>query len=115
VDRVVAAVDCGRAVNPIGVRQQIEGGVVFGLSAALKGEITIANGAVEQSNFDGYDLVRIPESPPVEVHIVDSGADLGGLGEPGIPPIAPAVANAVYAATGIRLRRMPFDLKAAQS
>jgi len=115
VDRVVAAVDCGRAVNPLGVRQQIEGGVIFGLSAALKGEITIAQGAAVQTNFDGYDLVRMGEAPPVEVHIVDSGAELGGLGEPGVPPIAPAVANAVFAASGIRLRKMPFDLKAAQS
>lgn len=115
VDRVVAAVDCGRAINPLGVRQQIEGAVVFGLSAALKGEITIAQGAVQQNNFDGYDLVRMSEAPHVEVHIVDSGADLGGLGEPGVPPIAPAVANAVFAATGIRLRKLPFDLSAAKS
>lgn len=114
VDRVVAAVDCGRAINPLGVRQQMEGAVVFGLSAALKGEITIAKGAVQQNNFDGYDLVRMPEAPPVEVHIVDSGADLGGIGEPGVPPLAPAVANAVFAATGIRLRKLPFDLSAAK-
>jgi isoquinoline 1-oxidoreductase beta subunit len=114
VDHVVAAVDCGRVVNPLGVRQQIEGGVVFGLSAALKGEITIAQGAAQQTNFDGYDLVRMPEAPTVEVHMVESGADLGGIGEPGVPPIAPAVANAVFAATGIRLRKLPFDLSAAE-
>ena len=114
VDRLVAAVDCGRAVNPDGVRSQIEGGAIYALSAALKGEITIAQGAVEQTNFDGYDLVRMPEAPAVEVHIVDSGAELGGLGEPGVPPLAPAVANAVFAASGIRLRKMPFDLSAAQ-
>jgi isoquinoline 1-oxidoreductase beta subunit len=96
------------------VRQQIEGGVVFGLSAALKGEITIAQGAAQQTNFDGYDLVRMPEAPTVEVHMVESGADLGGIGEPGVPPIAPAVANAVFAATGIRLRKLPFDLSAAE-
>jgi len=115
VDHVVAAVDCGRAVNPAGVRAQIEGGVVFALSAALKGEITIAHGAAVQNNFDGYDLVRMPEAPTVEVHIVDSGAELGGIGEPGVPPLAPAVANAVFAATGIRLRKLPFDLGAAKS
>ena len=115
VDRVVAAVDCGRAINPNGVRSQTEGAIVFGLSAALKGEITIKNGGAEQTNFDGYDLVRMPEAPTIEVHIVDSGAELGGMGEPGVPPIAPAVANAVFAATGIRLRKLPFDLSAAKS
>lgn len=115
VDHVVAAVDCGRAINPAGVRQQIEGGVIFGLSAALKGEITIAQGAAQQTNFDGYDLMRLPEAPTVEVHIVESGAELGGIGEPGVPPIAPAVANAVFAATGLRLRKLPFDLSAAKS
>jgi isoquinoline 1-oxidoreductase beta subunit len=114
VDRVVAAVDCGHAVNPNGVRSQTEGAIVFGLSAALKGEITIKNGAAEQTNFDGYDLVRMPEAPAIEVHIVESGAELGGMGEPGVPPIAPAVANAVFAATGIRLRKLPFDLSAAK-
>ncbi|HYX68435.1 MAG TPA: xanthine dehydrogenase family protein molybdopterin-binding subunit [Terriglobales bacterium] len=115
VDRVVAAVDCGRAINPNGVRSQVEGAIIFGLSAALKGEITIKNGAAEQTNFDGYDLVRMPEAPAVEVYFVESGADLGGMGEPGVPPIAPAVANAVFAATGIRLRKLPFDLSGAKS
>ncbi|HMF89718.1 MAG TPA: molybdopterin cofactor-binding domain-containing protein [Candidatus Angelobacter sp.] len=113
VDRVVAAVDCGRAINPNGVRSQTEGAIVFGLSAALKGEITIEKGAAVQTNFDGYDLVRMPEVPAIEVHIVDSGAELGGMGEPGVPPIAPAVANAIFAAIGIRLRKLPFDLAAA--
>ena len=115
VDHVVAAVDCGRVVNPLGVRQQLEGAVVFALSAALKGEITIAHGAAMQSNFDGYDLVRMPESPTVEVHMVESGEELGGIGEPGVPPLAPAVANAVFAASGVRLRKLPFDLSAARS
>jgi isoquinoline 1-oxidoreductase beta subunit len=114
VDRVVAAVDCGRAVNPDGVRSQTEGAIIYGLSAALKGEITISKGAADQTNFDGYDLVRMPEAPAIEVHIVDSGGELGGMGEPGVPPIAPAVANAVFAATGIRLRKLPFDLSAAK-
>jgi isoquinoline 1-oxidoreductase beta subunit len=113
IDRLVAAVDCGRVVNPESVRSQTEGAIIYGLSAALKNEITIKNGAVEQTNFDGYDPIRINEAPPVEVHIVPSHEDPGGMGEPGLPPAAPAVANAIFAATGQRLRRLPFQLKAA--
>jgi isoquinoline 1-oxidoreductase beta subunit len=109
VHRVVAAVDCGMVVNPDGVRQQIEGAIVFGLSAALHGEITLKNGRVMQSNFDKYPPLRLAEMPQVEVHIVASGEHPTGIGEPGTPPIAPAVANAVFALTGKRLRRMPFD------
>ena len=108
VHRVVAAVDCGRHVNPETIRAQIEGSIVFGLSAALKGEITIANGRVEQSNFNDYDLVRINEAPVVEVRIVESQDGPGGIGEPGTPPIAPAVCNAIYAATGKPVRRLPI-------
>jgi isoquinoline 1-oxidoreductase beta subunit len=108
VHRVVAAVDCGRHVNPETIRAQIEGAIVFGLSAALKGEITIANGRVEQSNFNDYDLVRINETPVVEVHIVESQDGPGGIGEPGTPPIAPAVCNAIFAATGKPVRRLPI-------
>src|SRR5262249_60601317 len=89
VDRVVAAVDCGRAINPNGVRSQTEGAIVFGLSAALKGEITIEQGAAVQTNFDRYDLVRMPEEPALEVHIVDSGAELGGMGRACSPPSEP--------------------------
>ena len=111
IDRVVAAIDCGQVVNPESVRAQAESAIIYGLSAALKNEITIKNGAVEQSNFDGYDPIRIDEAPPIEVHIVKSKADPGGMGEPALPPAAPAVANAIFAASGHRLRRLPFQLK----
>ena len=113
IDRMVAAVDCGQIVNPESVHSQTEGAIIYGLSAALKNEITIKNGAVEQTNFDGYDPIRISEAPPIEVHLIDSREDPGGMGEPGLPPAAPAVANAIFAATGQRLRRMPFQLKTA--
>ena len=86
--------------------------VIFGLSAALKNEITIKNGAVEQTNFDGYDPVRMNEAPPIEVYLTQSADDPGGMGEPALPPIAPAVANAIFAASGQRLRKLPFQLKA---
>jgi len=108
VMRVVCAVDCGRVINPDGVKAQLEGGVVYGLSAALKGEITIKDGAAVQSNFHDYDVLRIDEMPKVEVHIVASDAAPTGVGEPGVPPIAPAVANAIFAATGKRVRRLPI-------
>jgi isoquinoline 1-oxidoreductase subunit beta len=110
IDRVVAVVDCGQVVNPESVRSQTEGAIIFGLSAALKNEITVKNGAVEQTNFDGYDPLRITEAPPIEVHLVSSDEDPGGMGEPAVPPIAPAVANAIFAATGQRIRRLPFQL-----
>jgi isoquinoline 1-oxidoreductase beta subunit len=108
VDRVVCAVDCGIAVNPDVIRAQMEGGIGYGLSAALHDAITLNEGRVEQSNFSDYPVLRINEMPKVEVHIVDSTANPTGVGEPGVPPIAPAVANALYAATGVRLRRLPF-------
>src|SRR5205085_218433 len=110
VDRVVCAVDCGLAVNPDVVRAQIEGGIGFGLSAALSGRITIKDGAVEQSNFHDYPVLRINEMPIVEVFIVPSTEQPTGVGEPGVPPIAPAVANAIAAATGKRLRKLPLTL-----
>ncbi len=112
VDRVVCAVDCGLAVNPDVVRAQMEGGIGFGLSAALFGEITIKDGAVVQSNFGDYRVLRINEMPAIEVHIVPSTEAPTGVGEPGVPPIAPAVANALAAATGKRLRKLPLDLSA---
>lgn len=108
VHKVVAAVDCGRHVNPETIRAQIEGGIIYGLTAALKGEITIANGRVEQSNFNDYDVLRINETPQVEVHIVESNDGPGGIGEPGTPPIAPAVCNAIFSATGRPVRRLPI-------
>jgi isoquinoline 1-oxidoreductase subunit beta len=111
VKRVVCAIDCGKAVNPGIVAAQMESGIVYGLSAALYGEITLKDGRVEQSNFPNYEVVRLADCPAIETHIVDSGWEhLGGVGEPGTPPIAPAVANAVFAATGKRLRRLPLRL-----
>jgi isoquinoline 1-oxidoreductase beta subunit len=110
VRRVVAAVDCGMVVNPNTVRAQIESGVNFGITAALYGEITVKDGRVEQSNFDDYQMLRIDEAPSIEVHIMPSSEVPGGMGEPGTSAIVPAVANAVFAATGRRLRKMPIDL-----
>jgi len=95
-------------------RLRSQGAVVYGLSAALRGEITIANGAVVQGNFDDYEPLRMSEMPKVEVHLVASAEEPGGLGEPGLPPIAPAVANAIFAATGQRLRRLPLRAKERQ-
>ena len=110
VHRVVSAVDCGVCVNPAGVAAQMEGGVVFGLSAALESELTLSGGRVEQSNFHDYRLLRMYQAPEVETHVVPSAEKPGGAGEPGVPPIAPAVANAVFALTGRRLRRLPLRL-----
>jgi isoquinoline 1-oxidoreductase beta subunit len=108
VHRVVCAVDCGYNVNPAITRQQIEGGMVYGLTAALKGEITIERGRVKQANFNTYDVIRIDEMPQVEVYIVPSTEAPGGIGEASTPGIAPAVANAIFAATGKRLRKLPM-------
>jgi len=108
VHRVVCAVDCGAVVNPDTLEAQMQGGVVFGLSAALYGEITIENGRVQQGNFNDYPVLRIPEMPVVEVHIVPSTDALGGIGEPSVPPTAPAVCNAIFAATGKRIRKLPI-------
>jgi len=110
VDRVVCAIDCGLAVNPDSVRAQIEGGIGFGLSAALHGAITIRNGAPEQSNFNDYRVLRIDEMPVVDVHIAASSGKPTGVGQEGVPGIAPAVANALAAATGKRLRKLPLAL-----
>lgn len=110
VERVVCAVDCGIAVNPDMVRAQMESGIIFGLSAALYGEITLNDGQVTQSNFHDYPILRINETPQIEVHIVPSTAKPTGVGEPGVPPIAPAVANAVFAATGKPVRRLPIRI-----
>lgn len=109
VDRMVCAVDCGIAINPDNVRAQVEGAVGFALSAALHGEITLKEGHVVQGNFDGYPPLRIHEMPVVDVHIVPSTAAPTGIGEPGVPPAAPAVANAIAAATGKHLTRLPFN------
>jgi isoquinoline 1-oxidoreductase beta subunit len=117
VHRVVCAVDCGQTVNPDTIRAQMEGGIIFGLSATLYGEITIKDGRIEQANFDSYRPLRMEEAPVIEVHIVDSKQEPGGIGEPGTSTIAPAVVNAIFALTGKRLRRLPVDeseLKAVQ-
>jgi isoquinoline 1-oxidoreductase beta subunit len=116
VHRVVCAADCGPTINPNTLEAQIEGAMVWGLTAALKGEITVKDGRVEQSNFHDYPMLRMNEMPAVEVYI-QPGADApGGAGEPGAPPIAPAVANAIFGATGKRIRRLPIraeDLRRA--
>ena len=109
VHRITSAVDCGLAVNPDGFKAQIEGAIVFGLSAALYGEITLSKGAVEQQNFPNYPVVRLKDCPAIEVHIIESDAPFGGGGEPGTPPVAPAVTNAIFAAAGIRIRELPIN------
>ena len=109
VQRVVAAIDPGWVVNPDMVRYQVEGAIFYGLSAALYGEITVKNGRAEQSNFHDYRVARMHEMPKVEVHILEGKGEQGGAGEPGVPPIAPAVCNAIFAATGKRIRRLPIN------
>ena len=113
VHRVTCAIDCGLAVNPDQVVAQMESGIVYGLSAALRGEITIEGGAAVQGNFDTYPVLRLAETPAIDVHIVDSDGPIGGVGEPGTPPIAPAVCNAIHAATGQRIRRLPISASLA--
>jgi isoquinoline 1-oxidoreductase beta subunit len=108
VHRVVCAIDCGPVVNPDTIRAQLEGGVAFGLTAALYGEITFEKGQVRQRNFHDYQMLRMNEMPQVEAHIVPSADKMGGMGEPAVPPVAPAVANAIFAATGKRIRRLPI-------
>jgi isoquinoline 1-oxidoreductase beta subunit len=109
VDRVVAVVDCGHAVNPRTIEMQMEGGIIFGLSAALSGEITIKDGRVVQDNFDSYPVLRMADAPKIETYLALSGGKKwGGIGEPGLAPVAPAVANAVFAATGKRIRSLPI-------
>jgi isoquinoline 1-oxidoreductase beta subunit len=108
VERIVAAVDCGLAVNPDQVRSQVEGGIGFGLGSILGEEITLTGGQVDQGNFDTYTPLRIDAMPTVEVHILASANAPSGIGEPGVPPTGPAVANAAYRALGKRIRVMPF-------
>jgi len=108
VDRVVCAVDCGVAVNPDVIRAQMEGGIGYGLGAAMRNKITLTNGVVDQANFPDYEPLRMADMPKVEVHIVSSKADPTGVGEPGLPPLAPALANAIHAATGKRVTTLPF-------
>jgi CO/xanthine dehydrogenase Mo-binding subunit len=112
VDRVVCAVSCGTAINPDVITAQMEGGIGYALNAALYGEITLDQGQVRQSNFLDYKPLRISEMPQIDVHIVASDAPPTGVGEPGVPPLAPALANAIAAATGQRLRKLPLRLSA---
>ena len=113
VHRVVCAIDCGVVVNPDTVEAQMQSAIVYGLSAALFGEITIAQGRVEQTSFPTYDAVRLTHMPVIETHIMPSKAAPGGVGEPGTPPIAPAVTNALFALTGQRVRTLPIKLQHA--
>ncbi len=108
VDRIVAAVDCGMVVNPDGLKAQVEGAVIFGLSAALHQAITIDKGAVVQANFPDFEMVRLAEAPTIEIYLRESDGPVGGAGEPGVPPVAPAVSNAIFAATGNRIRHLPI-------
>jgi isoquinoline 1-oxidoreductase beta subunit len=108
VERIVCAIDCGSVVSPDGVAAQLEGATCMGLSAALKEQIRFENGGVASSNFQDYPLLSMSEAPEIAVHLVESGNALGGVGEPGVPPVAPAVANAVFDAVGLRIRRLPM-------
>jgi Molybdopterin cofactor-binding domain len=113
VRRVVCAVDCGTVVNPDTVQAQIQSAIIFGITAALHGKITLKDGRVEQTNFDTYQMLRMNEAPAIEVHIVQNFEPPGGMGEAGTSAIPPAVANAIFAATGKRLRKLPVDTAAA--
>lgn len=110
IDKVVSVIDCGHYVNPDNVKAQTEGNIVMGITAAIKDGITFTNGVCDQSNYHQYNVLRLNETPAMEVYIVDSGAVPGGVGEPGLPPVAPALGNAVFAATGKRLRKLPFNI-----
>ena len=103
------AVDCGLPINPLMIDAQVQGGTIFGLTAALYGQITLKDGRVEQSNFHDYQILRMTQVPPIEVHLIRNGESPGGIGEAGVTSALPALRNAVYAATGVALRRMPID------
>ena len=113
VHRMVCAVDCGQYVNPGIIAAQIEGGAIFGASAALFQELTFENGRLQQTNFNTFPVMRMNECPEIETYIVESNEKSGGIGEPGVPCAAPAIANALYAATGKRVRRLPIRLSEA--
>lgn len=109
VHKVTAVVDCGTTVNPLNAAAQIEGGIIMALSTAIAEEITLENGAVVQSNFGDYPILSLADAPPViDVHFLESGAKMGGIGEPGVPPAPAALANALFAATGKRVRNLPI-------
>ena len=108
-----AVVDCGTTVNPLNAEAQIAGGLIMGLSSAIGEEITLDKGAVVQSNFNDYEILKLADAPPVvDVHFIESGAKMGGIGEPGVPPASPALANALFAATGKRIRTLPLRSQA---
>jgi isoquinoline 1-oxidoreductase subunit beta len=115
IEKVVSVIDCGQHVNPDNVRAQTEGNIVMGLTAAIKDPITIEGGKVVQQNFHNYRVLRINEMPKIDVHIVPSQEAPGGVGEPGLPPVAPALCNAIFALTGKRIRKLPFDLTSLKS
>ena len=108
VHNVTCVVDCGQTVNPMTIRAQMQSAIVFGIGATLKSEITVNKGKVDQSNYDNYKVLRMDEMPRIDVHIIKNNEYPGGVGEPGLPPIAPAITNAVYAATGKRIRKLPI-------
>ena len=113
VHKITCVVDCGQMVNPRIVESQIESGIVFGLTAALWGDVTLVGGRVQQTNFDHYPILRMRQAPErIDVHFMQSDSPPTGLGEPALPPIAPAVCNAIFAATGKRLHKMPVDVTA---
>ena len=109
IHRVVCAVDCGTVINPATVQRQLEGATIWGLTAAAFGEISIEQGKVLQSNFHDYPMLHLAQTPPIETELIESGARIGGVGESGVPPLAPALANALFAATGERLRSLPLS------
>ncbi len=109
VHRVTCAVDCGQVINPDTVEAQMQGGIIFGITGALWGEITIKGGRVEQTNFGDYRMMRMNEAPAIDVHLIESREFPGGIGEPGTAAAAPAVANAVFALTGTRVRKLPIE------
>ncbi|MEL6211707.1 MAG: molybdopterin cofactor-binding domain-containing protein, partial [Pseudomonadota bacterium] len=109
ITNIWAAADVGIALDPDNVRAQVQSGIIYGLSAAISGEITIEDGKVVQSNFHDYDVMRMYQAPPIEVAVLEHGAKIRGIGEPGLPPAAPALANAIFAATGKRIRSLPLN------
>jgi isoquinoline 1-oxidoreductase beta subunit len=114
VHKIVCAVDCGPVVNPDPLVAQIEGAITMGLSASLKEEVKFANGGVASANFEDYEILRMSETPEIEVHVIKNNDRIGGIGEPGVTPVAPAVANALFNATGVRIRRLPLTPKFVQ-
>ena len=111
IDKVISVMDCGQSINPNTVRAQTEGNVIMGITAAIKTAITFKDGVCEQSNFHNYNVLRFHESPVIEVHVMENDEPPGGAGEPGLPPIAPALCNAIFNLTGVRIRKLPFDLE----